>query len=192
MITHVDAKRAVDAIPGITPLESLFTRAVGWHETNYGQGWKRAGQGSFNMGAITTSKPDQYSFQHEDVRNDNGTLVKYTTWFKGFPTARDGFNALAKQVLSKRVRLGLRLGGIKGGVKAMYLDHYFLGTHRRDTPEGNAANVNDYYKKVSQAIESIRKKTGERIPGSGRWWKIALVVGGIVIGGYFARRALTS
>lgn len=170
---QIRAENAARAL-GLTPLESAFMRSVGWHETNLGTGWGSTpppdgGAGSFNMGAITTLNPGPLDFRHEDSRNDNGQIVKYTTWFKGYPSFEAGIAGLAAQVLKPNVRAALAANAkdpqkaFAAAVQAMYDNHYFLGVHRRDTPEGNAANVTDYFNAVTKAFGSISSVTGEQL-----------------------------
>jgi peptidoglycan hydrolase-like protein with peptidoglycan-binding domain len=174
---HVKAKAATDAIPGLTPAESAFIRSVAWHETNYGTGWgttpaPNGGANSYNMGAITTTSPGPLDFQHKDSRNDTGQVVTYTTWFKGYPSFQAGMQGLADQVLKPNVRANIA-NAVKAkaspdailatGVQGMYDNHYFLGIHPRNTPEGNAANVKDYVTAVTNAFNTISTNTGESL-----------------------------
>lgn len=186
---HVKAKAATDKL-GLTPNEGLFVRSVAWHETNYGLGWKQGeGAGSFNMGAITTTKPDALAFQHKDSRNDTGKVITYTTWFKGYPSFQDGMKGLADFVLRPNVKAALKKGDFKGATDAMYANKYYLGIHPRNTPEGNAANMNDYYNAVNKAFTKISSATGEAIQ-KGLLSKVLGFVGlGIVllIGGAYVR-----
>lgn len=186
---HVKAKAATDRL-GITPNEGAFTRSVAFHETGYGMGWKAGeGAGSFNMGAITTNKPDQLSFQHKDSRNDTGQVITYTTWFKGYPSFEAGMKGLADFVLKPNVKAALKKGDFKGATDAMYANKYYLGIHPRNTPEGNAANMKDYYSAVSKAFTKISAATGEQIQ-KGILGKILGFVGlGIIllVGGSYVR-----
>lgn len=164
---HVRAKKALDGI-GLTENESAFTRMVAWHETNDGQGWPQgAGAGSFNMGAITTNNPGPLDFQHKDSRNDTGQIIEYTTWFKGYPSFEAGMQGLANFLLKPNVKAALAKGDIRGATQAMYDNKYFLGIHPRNTPAGNAANVQDYYNAVTKAFSTIQLSTGEKLAIAG-------------------------
>jgi hypothetical protein len=179
---HVKAKKATDAVPGITHNESMFTRGVGWHETNYGLGWgttppPNGGAGSFNMGAITTTHPGPLDFQHVDSRNDTGQVIQYTTWFKGYPSFTAGMQGLAEFLLKPNVKAALAKGDFPGAVQAMYDNHYFLGIHPRNTPAGNAANVQDYVNAVSNAVTTFTQHTGEAIQKSSLWTKVLTGLG---------------
>lgn len=167
MLSHSQAKALVDAIPGITPVESLFVRAVALHETSYGAGWKAGeGSGSWNMGAITTAHPDHLSFEHKDSRFDPkaGHVVQYTTWFAGYPSAQAGFEALAKTVLKRNVIGSLAMNDFLGAVSAMYDNHYFLGLHSHESAAGDDLNITDYWKAVMRAVAAIGAETGEKQP----------------------------
>lgn len=157
---------------GLSPIESAFMRAVGWHETNLGTGWgstppPNGGAGSFNMGAITTNSPGPLDFQHKDSRNDTGQIIEYVTWFKGYPSFEAGIAGLRDAVLKPNVRAALNAHAhdpekaFAAGVKAMYDNHYFLGIHPRNSEAGNQANVNDYFGAVSKAFSHISGVTGE-------------------------------
>lgn len=173
---HIRAKNALAPL-GLSPNESKFVRAVAWHETNDGLGWKQGeGAGSFNMGAITTNNPGPLDFQHKDSRNDTGQVITYTTWFKGYPSFEAGMQGLATFLLKPNVRAALAKNDIQGAVQAMYDNKYFLGIHPRNTPvkpgtlaerakagDGNAANVLDYYNAVTKAFGTIFSYTGEQI-----------------------------
>ncbi len=174
---HVKAKRATDSL-GLTPNESMFTRAVAWHETNDGLGWKEGeGAGSFNMGAITTTHPGPLDFQHKDSRNDTGQVIEYTTWFKGYPSFAAGMKGLADFLLKPNVKAALAKGDFPGAVSAMYANKYFLGIHPRNTPEGNAANVADYTKAVMTAFNTFTTHTGEQIQKTGLITKALSAIG---------------
>ncbi len=164
MITHRDAKHMCDALPGVGAVESLFIRCVSWHECKYGQAWTGAGVGSNNMGCITTAHPDTYSFKHPDRRNDDGTVVVYTTWFAGDPTPAKGFERLAATVLKPNVREALDRCDFFDAVASMHDNKYFLGVHARSSPLTDRLNVSDYYGAVVRACAVIGSATGETQP----------------------------
>lgn len=168
-LSHAEAKKLVDGLPGVNAVESLFLRAVSWHETNYGAGWGsdlEKGGGSWNMGAITTSRPNELSFKHVDSRFDPkvGKVVQYTTWFSGHKTATDGFAQLRDVVLKANVRSSLANRDILDAVSGMYDNHYFLGLKTHENDEGNKLNIEAYYSAVAKAIETIGRATGEVHP----------------------------
>lgn len=189
---HARAKIATDKL-GLTPAEGQFVRMVAWHETNYGQGWKAGeGAGSFNMGAITTTKPGPLDFQHKDSRNDTGQVITYTTWFKGYPSFEAGMQGLAMFLLKPNVKAALAKNDFRGAVQAMYDNHYFLGIHARNTPvkpgtleeraaagDGNAANVLDYVRATQRAFTTFSRFTGETMAKAGLGLGLLAVLGAV-------------
>ena len=167
MLTHAQAKSLADSL-GLTPAESLFLRAVAWHETRYSAGWgpPDRGGGSWNMGAVTTSNPDQYSFKHEDSRWDpkQGRVVQYTTWFAGYPSALAGLSGLRDVLMKANVVEALGKNDFLGAVSAMYDNRYFLGLHPHDGSIGDRDNIEAYYTAVVNAVQSIGAQTGETQP----------------------------
>ncbi len=171
MLSHTQAKDIVDAIPGVSPVESLFARCVALHETGYGSGWKPpgppdGGQGSWNMGAITTLHPDQYSFRHVDSKFDDdlGRVTQYTTWFAGDPTPEKGFERLCNTVLKQNVRDALRNNDFMQATAAMHENQYFLGIHSRANPITDRLNIEDYYNALIRCLHTIGAETGETQP----------------------------
>ncbi|HEX4334670.1 MAG TPA: hypothetical protein VH062_02085 [Polyangiaceae bacterium] len=168
MLTHTQAKSIVDALPGMTAAKSLFCRLVAWHETNYGAGWKEGeGAGSNNMGAITTTHPDQYSFKHVDSKFDDaaGKVVPYTTWFAGDPTPALGFKRLVDTICrSSEVTDALACNDFLQATTGMYDEHYFLGLHTHANPNGDRLNIEDYYAALIKALGVIGHETGEVQP----------------------------
>lgn len=179
---HAKVKAATTAI-GLTPNESLFLRAVSYHETKFGLGWgstppPNGGAGSYNMGANTTggSQTSQYDFEHKDSRNDDGKIITYSTWFKGYPSLQDGVAGLAKVLLKTNVKQALEKGDFQAAVKAMYTNRYYLGIHPRNTADGNAANVKDYWTAVQKALAVIKQKTGD-IPKTSILTGLKMIIG---------------
>lgn len=181
MLTHAQAKQLVDVIPRMTPAKSLFCRCVSWHETNYGGGWKagnvkrwygtpfawRPGVNApWNMGAITTAHPDEWSFAHQDSKfsDEAGGVVSYVTWFAGDPTPALGFQRLVATICKQEVNDALAVNDFLGATTGMYDQHYFLGLHTHGNPNGDRQNIEDYYGAIVKAIESIGRETGESQP----------------------------
>lgn len=177
-ITHAQAKTLVDAL-GVTDVESLFLRAVSWHETKYGGAWKPArvkrwfgapidwhpgSNPPWNMGAITTTTPDGLSFAHQDSKFGAGSVEQYTAWFAGDPGPPSAFARLMRTVLKPDVKAALAVHDVMEGVSLMYGHCYFLGLHTHENLDGDRLNITDYYRAVARAIETIGKETGERHP----------------------------
>ncbi len=167
MLTHGQAKEIVDSLVPITDNESKLIRYMAWHETNYGADWKEGqGAGSHNMGAITTTKPDELSFEHTDSKFNpqTGKVETYSTWFAGYKTDYEGLDALKRLVLRQDVKDCLANDDWLGAITDVYNHHYFMGLHSHETAEGNAANVNDYFNALSMAAYKIAAVTGESVP----------------------------
>jgi len=179
-LTHTQAKQIVDGLV-VTDVESLFLRAVAWHETKYGAAWKPSrvkrwfgppidwhpgSNAPWNVGAITTGAPDGLSFSHQDSRFDDktGAVKQYTTWFAGDPTPAAAFARLMRTVLKPEVKAALAVHDIQQGVTGMYDQHYFLGLHTHENVDGDRLNITDYYAAVARAIETIGAETGEKHP----------------------------
>lgn len=164
-MNHQEAKELVDSL-GYTHNESLFVRAVSWHETNYGRGWKQpGGKEAHNWGAITTLTGGAPGFKAKDSSYDAG---QYETWFKGYPSdaegARDVFRHAVLGVPHRRsdVQKALREGDVYAAVGGMYVNGYFMGIHEHHTAKGDIGNIQDYFTAVMNAIQAIIVSTGEQ------------------------------
>ena len=75
---------------------------VGTLETQYGAGWKGAGVGSNNMGAIQAyGSWSGERFSYTDTHpNPDGTSTPYTIAFRAYPTPLDGWVDLARIMYS--------------------------------------------------------------------------------------------
>lgn len=166
-LTHSQVKAIVDALPGVSAVESLFVRAVALHETSYGTGWRTPeGKRSNNMGAITTRHPDALSFEYKDSLFDAklGRIREYVTWFAGWPTPEAGLAALAKRVLTPSVRAALAFHDFLGAVSADYDSGYFMGLHQHDGAQGDVADIEDYWRALVKSVTRIGQETGEVVP----------------------------
>lgn len=156
-LSHTDAQRIV-ASTGVTPGESMFTRAVSWHETNYGNAEKFAG--TYNMGAIIDTSGG--GILHGDSRpnpDDPDHPIQYTTHFAVYPDAPTGFLALEHTLLKPNVKSALAAGSYDAAVRAQYSNGYFTGTSL--DPE---TNIQRYLDAVLRARDTIMASTGEKDP----------------------------
>lgn len=169
-MNHLEAKRICDSLVNVTANESLGMRLVSWHESNYGGGWKGAGAGSNNMGAITGSG-DAGSFRHGDSINEGSGVRKYETNFGKWSTPEAGFAALARTMLKPNVRQACARQDIPGIAHAMYVNSYYTGVNPRSKNEtdranlitpGDVANVHAYTSALVRAYVTITAATGER------------------------------
>lgn len=159
--THREAKAILDA-PGISPGLSLLTRAVSVIETHYGDGWREAGTGSHNWGAVTAGpRWEGDTFEHRDSRWDpkKKTVIWYTAKFRSYPSAAAGARDLA-QVLRRNHPAAVRLaeeGRWHEVSKAMGPrgSRYYMGAS--PPPLAEAA----HRKRLLSALQSITRETGE-------------------------------
>lgn len=161
-MNHVEIRDLVSRIaPELTPAESLAARAVAWHETRYGLGWKNDGVGSFNMGAITVKCGTAPSFKYEDSRFDaeKNAIVKYETCFRKYVNESDGMRDVIRTALRSNVRDLLAKKGLRGVAEGMYANKYYLGT----APDAET-NIQRYHQALESAVNVIRRDTREPVP----------------------------
>jgi peptidoglycan hydrolase-like protein with peptidoglycan-binding domain len=152
--------------------ERQCLQAIGRLETSYGYGWKGAGKGSNNMGAITAGYLwNGDTFEHRDSRpatpNDPLEKVKdgqiwYTTKFRAYPTAAAGWEDLARLVYEKRPAAleSASAGDSYAFSAALYATRYYLGRH-----QAAAENIAAHHKAVLAAIRAMSAALGEVMPG---------------------------
>lgn len=163
-MNHKEAKILVDSL-GYTHNESLFVRAVAWHETNYGRGWKQpGGKEAHNWGAITSIQAGPPNFRAKDSSYEAG---QYETWFKGYIDDRAGVQDVYRHAVlgvpyhRADVQKALAEGNLYAAVDGMYINGYYMGTHKHGEAPGDIANIQDYFGAVEKAIEAIVAETGE-------------------------------
>lgn len=168
---HLEAKALVDTL-GLTPAESLALRAVAYHETKYGLGWKDpAHDKKNNMGAITTPLRDddgtcrEADFPHGDSRREGqggvgGQVIQYSTCFVGAPTPLDGFKILKRELYDRRP--GVRAAAARGlheVATEMRRTSYYLGT-----APTLAEQIAAYEHALRNAAQQIVLNTHEPLP----------------------------
>lgn len=108
--------------------------AVMKHETGYGRGWRGAGAGSFNMGALQSksqANPCPPGTFAQDDSHPDGT--KYHACFKAYASAEDGMRDFLKVILRAPVSNVLDNPDANGNLsaddfaKAMHDQGYFEG-----------------------------------------------------------------
>jgi Mannosyl-glycoprotein endo-beta-N-acetylglucosaminidase. len=112
MTTHTQARefahQALTALFGIEPTEGEIKALAGIAclETHYGDGWKGAGAGSYNMGAIQCA--NQWAskwFSYGDTKpKTDGSSTKYAARFRKYDSAVDGWVDLVKVAYVNRGR----------------------------------------------------------------------------------------
>lgn len=111
--------------------EAQFLHAIGMLETSCGTGWKGAGAGSFNMGAIIagngwTGKTFEYRDSYPD---ENGVDHWYTTKFRKYASEAEGWADLANIMYEDRptVLKAATDGDAYGVSAALYATKYYAG-----------------------------------------------------------------
>lgn len=167
MISHIEAKRLVDALPTVQKAPdperlSLLTRAVSMVEAQYGAGWLNGdtGYGSNNWGAITGTYQGSY-FEHGDskpVTQPDGSIkqVSYTTKFRKYPTMVEGAEDLARLLQSKYSAAVDAVPDWQEVARNLY--GYYLGTGTKENAIANYARLLDL------RANQIAGSTGEVLP----------------------------
>lgn len=114
-----------------TENELRMLMAVALHETTFGAGWRGAGEGSFNMGAMhATSSWTGLTFQGTDTSpTSTGGAVSYEQAFRAYPNAVDGWADLAATLMLKpAVRAGADSGNPLRMAEEMRKAKYYQGS----------------------------------------------------------------
>ena len=150
--------------PGSTS-ELQCLQAVAKLETNYGDGWRGAGKGSNNIGAIQKGSWARETFVYTDTRpNADGTSTPYQTHFRKYPTLLDGAIDLVRVVYKIQRRDVLVLppakrGDLAGFSAGLYDSHYYEGWGRnRDE------RIAHHLKAVKDAVAKQAAALGEQMP----------------------------
>lgn len=81
-------------------------QCVALHESSYGAGWRGAGKGSWNMGAIQAGRPPcntAGAFEYTDTHpTKGGGLIPYRICFRKYQDAAAGFAGLAATLYARR------------------------------------------------------------------------------------------
>jgi hypothetical protein len=138
------AKARVDALEAFTEVvharpslnELRIVEAVALHETTFGAGWKGAGVGSNNMGAVHASSGwTGESFDATDTEpTSTGGATTYAQAFRKYPSAVEGWKDLVRELYLRRssVRKAAASGNPLSVAKAMYATKYFRGQGATD------------------------------------------------------------
>lgn len=146
--------------------EQQMLQGVAWAESNYGNGWKGQGAGSYNMGAIQAGKPpcDADEFLYTDTHpTASGDNVPYEICFRKYPSPLAGFEHLVKILYVNRptVLAAAEACSIAGVSKAMYETTYYEGWGA--TP---AERIGNHIKYLTRALTTVTKGTGDPMPAS--------------------------
>ena len=171
MTTHAEARafaaRALTCLLGHEPSAGAVKAlaGIGQLETNYGDGWKGAGRGSNNMGAIqcgaSWSGP---RFVYVDTHpNPDGTSTPYRVAFRAYDSPEDGWLDLARVAFANRGRVSVLNAADRG-------DWYGVSEelHRTGYYEGFgktvADRVSNHYRALSRAIAAADGAVAPRVP----------------------------
>jgi peptidoglycan hydrolase-like protein with peptidoglycan-binding domain len=171
MTTHAQARTyAANALSRIfrEPADPQCVRhlaGVAQLETNYGDGWKGAGKGSNNMGAIQCGA--QWTgprFEYVDTHpNPDGTSTPYRIGFRKYLTPEDGWVDLVKVVFINRGRSvvlnAAKAGDTLGVSKALHATGYYEGFGRTV-----ADRINNHYRALSRAIAAADGAAAPKVP----------------------------
>lgn len=130
---RLDAIDAFTAITHVRPTvnELRMLEAVALHETTFGAGWKGAGAGSFNMGAIQAGKGwTGETFGWTDTHpTATGGATSYDARFRKYATAVDGWKDLVRELYLRRssVRRAAATGNPLTVAKAMRATGFYEG-----------------------------------------------------------------
>lgn len=178
---HVWARSIVDQawtrVFGKKPTAAArqIVQAIGLHEGGYGLATKPAyWAGSNNWGGVQATKPNPdgtcpvNSVLGEDY--DSKGDAKYAVCFRTYPTALDGAIGLVQQLKARPgVIAVIDKGSADEVAQAMYRSHYFGGFHPtrgksgRELEAADAANIDDYAKRIFEGATRIVAATGERL-----------------------------
>lgn len=117
---------ALSVILGRKPslYETQACQAVGWLESNYGQGWTGNMVGSNNWGAVQCTVNDIDCMPYQDSYSDGST---YPQEFNVYPTPEKGAEGLAKQVYGMRPKV---LAAVQGSGASIFRFSYAMRFER--------------------------------------------------------------
>ncbi len=157
MTTHLEAKAIVDAL-GISHGASLLVRGIAVLESHYGDGWKGAGKGSNNWGAVqafSTWKGE--TFETRDGNQSGWYVGKFRKYPSPFAGAADLWRILSGKRHGKAVALAEQ-GDWLGVSRSLRESVYYEGM----VPKEEA--IYRHHKRLIQSLTDICRATGEVLP----------------------------
>lgn len=139
MTSHAEARELARAalaavFPGAPPSDGEIAAlaGIGFLESGYGDGWKGAGRGSYNMGAVQAGKSwTGATFAYTDTHpNADGSSTPYRIAFRAYPTAQAGWIDLARVAFAgrrTRVREAARRNDLLGVSTELRATGYYEG-----------------------------------------------------------------
>jgi hypothetical protein len=177
-----------DYKPEIGAVEHLrliqFMRATGWLEGNWGNGWKGAGIGSNNWGAVQHSRPRPDgtcpvgSFLYRDSSpQPDGTNRGYSVCFRSYATPMEGAKDMCRVALFARERHksvlpAVLIGDVHGFSTAMRNTIYYEGTGAT-----REIQIQRHSTAIRQIINSHARILGETLPNGAKPLPTTLRIG---------------
>lgn len=175
MSLHADERVFIDAGFTLnfarepTLVESQVCQGVDWLETNYGRGWKGAGVGSKNRGAVQSGRPPcdpHNSFLYTDTHpNADGTSSTYSICFKKYPDDISACADMERYIVGNSSKPKTNVldacarGDLYGVSAGMHANHYFEGFGRTV-----ADRIENHRKALAAAIKRRCDELGEPFP----------------------------
>lgn len=173
-MNHVDARAiVVDAFRQVflrepSRSETQFLQAVCYLETQYGAGWRGAGRGSNNWGAVQGGRPPcdpQRCFEYTDTApQPDGTSRAYRICFKRYASPVDGAADVACVMYRQRpgVLAAATCGDAYEVSARMYDTMYYQGFgHNREE------RIARHHKRMLHILGEIATACGESLPDGG-------------------------
>lgn len=171
MTTHSQARAyAKDALSkrfGREPFagETKALTGIACIETSYGDGWKGAGKGSFNMGAVqcgSSWKGERFSYT-DTHPNPNGTSTPYRVDFRKYGTANAGWFDLVNVVFVNRgrqcVREAAQFGDFRRVSQTLHQTGYYEGFGKTV-----AERIDNHYRALSKSIAAADGSIAPVVP----------------------------
>lgn len=156
-----------DREPSLT--EAQVGQAVGLLESRYGAGWKSAGVGSKNWGAVQAGRPPCNpisSFLYQDTHpNPDGSSTLYQVCFKRYATDDAGASDMLKFVFGTstkpkdNVLRAADRGDLYGVSAAMRKNGYYEGFGKTQ-----AERIENHHRALRRSVATIAKALGEPMP----------------------------
>ena len=150
-------------------VESQVCQGVDWLETNYGRGWKGAGVGSKNRGAVQAGVPPcnpSTSFIYTDTHpNPDGSSTTYSICFKKYATDEEACADMIRYIVGtaskpkKNVLDACAAGNLWGVSAGMRANGYYEGFGKTQTER-----IQNHMNALSAAIKRRCAETGEAFP----------------------------
>jgi peptidoglycan hydrolase-like protein with peptidoglycan-binding domain len=166
---NVDAGFTLNFAREPTLVESQVCQGVDWLETNYGRGWKGAGVGSRNRGAVQAGHPPcntTTSFMYTDTHpNGDGTSTTYSICFKKYADDISACSDMERYIVGttsapkQNVLDACARGDLYGVSAGMHANHYYEGFGRTV-----ADRIENHRKALAAAIKRRCDELDEPMP----------------------------